>query len=389
MLNVTSRVSIAVILIGLVLAACAPAAAPAPSTAPAGQVAGAANKAAWELEWQQLVAAARKEGKVMVYTDRGGDTPRQLAEAFEKRFDIKMEFLVGRGEELTQKIQTEKNAGLYLVDVILTGTTTLLISMKPRGLLDRVDSLLLLPEVTDPKAWITDEVPFVDKDRTTIGMIANYTRYILRNTDFVKDGEMVSYKDILNPKWKGRITADDPTTSGTGNAFFTMLAGQTWGLEPTKEFMRQFVKQEPAITRDKRLSSEWVARGKYALGVAPTRQTAIEFMRAGAPLVFVKAAEGGKIGTSGGAAAIAAKRPHPNAARVFLNWVLSSEGNATFVRAQGMPGARRDAPREGLVPELFPDPDEKVYAETEETILSGEEMMKISKEIFAPLLKGQ
>ncbi|MBI4332204.1 MAG: extracellular solute-binding protein [Chloroflexi bacterium] len=388
MLRFVAQIIAVMVLIGLIFGACGPTAAPAPvTTPPEPKAPAAAGKAAWEVEWGQVLAAARKEGKVVLYTTRSGDTGRQLAEAFEKKFGIQLEFLVGRGEEITQRMLTERAAGLYLADVTISGTSSLLISMKPQGLIDKIEPLLLLPEVTDPQAWVTNGVPFADKDRTTIGIVASTNRYVARNTELTREGEVTSYKDVLDPRWKGKIASDDPTVTGTGNAFFTFLATQVWGLEQTKEFMRQFVKQEPALTRDKRLSAEWVARGKYALGVAPTHQTVIDFARAGAPIAWVKVSEGTKAATSGGALGIMAKRPHPNATRVFVNWVLGSEGHAVFVKAQGMPGARRDAPREGVSPEQFPDPGEKVYPETEDSILFGEEMMKVSREIFAPLMK--
>ncbi len=342
-----------------------------------------AQGGAWKAEWDKDVEAAKKEGKVLIYSTPSGDVIRAVASAFEKKYGIKVEWVNGRGEELTQRMQTEKNAGIRAVDVIMSGSTTTLTVMKPRGLLGKLGSLLVLPEVIDSQAWLNNSMPFVDKDRTTIAMLATPQRYVLRNTNLVQPNEIVSYKDLLKPKWKGRIAMNDPSVAGTANTFFVMLSLEVWGKEETKEFMRQLAKQEPAITRDRRLQVEWVARGKYDLSVATNLENAIEFLNLAAPVAFSKVQEGGMIGAGAGALAVPDTVAHPHASKVFVNWLLSKEGHSTFVKAYSSPGARKDAPREGVPPQMFPEPDEKFYGDTEESVLFGSEMMKTAREIFA------
>ena len=180
---------------------------------------------------------------------------------------------------------------------------------------------------------------------------------------------------------------NDPTITGTGNAFFNMLAFNVWGVEGTKDFMRQLVKQEPVITRDRRLQAEWVARGKHAISIATNLENAIEFMNLGSPIKFAKVKEGGVIGSGAGGLSVPEVPAHPNASKVFINWILSKEGHAVFVKSYGSPGSRTDAPREGIPPQLFAEPDEKFFEETEEGILARPEMMKLARKIFAPVLK--
>lgn len=373
-------------LIGLIVLGCVSGATPAPVTSSKNGPVQTA-KPVQGSDWEQLVAAAKKEGKVMIYSSQLGTMIRDTVEPFKKKYGIEVDFLIGRGEELTQRLQTEKGAGLYIADVVIAGATVLVVTMKPLGLLGTIEPLLMLPEVTNPGAWITDTVPFLDKDRTGMSMIASYQRFVLINTELVKQGEITSYKDILNPKWKGKMAYFDPTITGSGNAFIRFLATDVLGLEGTKEFMRQLAKQEPAFTREKRLSVEWIARGKYPVGLAPDRGVVIDFMRAGAPIVFVKAVEGGITGTSGGGLGIVAKMANPDATKLFVNWLLSREGHAAFIKIYGQPGTRKDAPREGIPAEMFPEPGEKVYMEREESILFQDEMTQAAREIFGPLLK--
>ncbi len=359
----------------------------ASAAAPAVKAPAEKAKSTWEAEWNRVVEAAKKEGKVMIFSTPSGDVIRDLASAFEKKYGIKVEWVNGRGEELTQRMQTEKTAGIRTVDVVMSGDATTLTVLKPLGLLGKIGTQLLLPEVLDPQAWIAKRVPYYDKDQTGIAMLATPQRYVLRNTAMVNDHEITSYKDLLNPKWKGKITMNDPTVTGTGNAFFTMLAFDVWGVEGTREFMRQLVKQEPAITRDRRLQAEWVARGKHAVSIATNFENAIEFINLGAPLAFAKVKEGGKIGSGAGGLSVPEAPVHPNAAKVFINWILSKEGHAAFIKTYGSPGSRKDAPREGIPPQMFTEPDEKFYEESEESILFRTEMMKTAREIFAPILK--
>ncbi len=354
-----------------------------PLAAPAAQKA----KAGWEAEWNKTVEAAKKEGKVLIYSTPGGDVIRAIAGAFEKKYGIKVDWVNGRGEQLTQRMQQEKVAGIKAVDVVMSGDATTLTVMKPAGLLGKLGAQLILPEVTDPHAWLNDKMPFYDKDQTGLAMLATSQRYVIINTTLVKENEITSYKDLLNPKWKGKITMNDPTITGTGNAFITMLAVNLWGVEEAKEYMRQLVKQEPAITSDRRLQAEWVARGKYAISLATNFENAIEFINLGSPLAFAKVKEGGKVGSGAGGLAVPATPAHPNAAKVFINWILSKEGHAAFVKVYGSPGSRKDAPREGIPPQMFPEPGEKFYDETEESILFRKDMGVFAKEIFAPVLK--
>lgn len=374
--------------LSIFLFACgSPSSPPVQPTLSPQSISGSQTKASLEEKWDNIIAAARKEGKLTIYSTPSGEVIRGLATAFKAKYGIEIEYINGRGEELAQRMLTERNAGLYVVDVVMSGDATLITVMKPQQLLGSLAPLLILPEVLEPKAWAKGDLPYADKDRTSIEMVANFQRYIMRNRELVKDGEINSYKDLLNPKWKANIAFNDPTITGTANGFLTMLASDVFGLEGTKDFMRQFIKQEPAITRDRRLQAEWVARGKYSLGAAVNMENVAEFVTLGAPVDLVKVVEGSKIAPGAACLAIPTKSPHPNATQLYVNWLLSKEGHAVFVKVYGNVGSRVDAPKEGIPSMFFPEPGEKVYYDTEEKILLRAEMTRISKEIFAPILK--
>lgn len=340
----------------------------------------------WEQKWEAALAGAKKEGDLMVYSTLAGDFIRQLGAAFKNKYGINVDVISTRGPDLLQRMLVEHSAGLSIVDVVIAGGTNLLVGMKPPGLLGKIDSRLVLPEVVDPKAWVTGGIPYYDKERYGIGMIAKFSRYILRNTDLVKAGEINSYKDLLNSQWKGKMIMNDPSVAGGGLGFFTFLV-EIWGIEEATQFMRQLVKQDLVITRDLRLQVEWVSRGKHELAVSPTPEQVAPFIQLGAPISLVKVIEGGKIGAGASGLAVSARPPHPNAATVFINWLLSREGQEILVKNIGNPGARADAPTEGIPRLLFPEPGEKFLLDTEETFLLQGEIIKVAREIFAPLSK--
>ncbi len=375
------------VLAGLVLAACG-GPGPAPTATPtikAGQE--KPGKVGVEAEWAALVEAAKREGTLLVYSTPSVDVMKEIAGPFKEKFGINVEYVVGRGEELARRMLAEQNRGIYNADVVISGGTTGLVTMKPQGLLGRLEPLLFLPEIMDPKLWRTGKLPFVDKEGYHLAMIESIQRYMLRNSDMVKDGELKSYKDLLNPKWKGKMVSNDPTIAGTGNAMYTFLAIDVWGMDATLDYMRQMVKQEPVITRDTRQQVEWVARGRYPIGLATLIAQTSEFIKLGAPIALVKADEGAKSGAGAGGLQIPKQHAHPNAARVFVNWILTREGAAAFIKGFGHPSTRQDVPKTGVPTIFLPMEGEKIYPDTEEGTLARGVTMVHAREIFAPLLK--
>lgn len=359
----------------LVLAQCAPASTPAPAqpSSSAGTAAstGTPQAAGGQAGWDSVLQAAKKEGTLTIYcTSWGQDTQKALTEAFWKKYGIDSEFMIlSRGVEVAARAQTEKSAGLFIADVFGTGSGTLLPLMKPQGLLGNLESALMLPEVTDPKIW-GGRLPFLDDDKKTFGMVANTERFILYNTDLVKKGEITTYKDLLNPRYKGKIILNDPAIAGAGNTLFLFLADGVWDLDQAKDFLQQLItQQDVVISRDARLLVETVARGKYSVVLGPSIAYVKEFFKAGAPVDLAMLKEGTSVNATNGTIAVPATVAHPNASKVFLNWLLTQEGQTVFTRGMGIPSMRTDVPiPAGMDPRYLPQPGEKLSYENEEMV---------------------
>ncbi|MBI4331748.1 MAG: extracellular solute-binding protein [Chloroflexi bacterium] len=342
------------------------------------------SKVAWEQKWESTLAEAKKEGIVRVYTLWPPEATVPLSRVFAEKYGIELEFAnLGKGSALLPKVEAENRAGLYLADVFGFGATTLIATVKPAGLLGPVEHMLILPEVTDPKAWSGGQIPFVDKDRTVVGMLSVLQRFIGYNTDLVKEGELTTYKDLLKPQYKGKITMADPSLTGTANAMFTHLVYDLWNPEEAAAFLKQLVQQQEAVIySDNRMGPEWLARGKYAVGVAPLAAAIAEFLNLSAPVSLAVQKEGHLIDVAGGALAVPRIIPHPKATTVFVNWLLTKEAQAIFaVKGYGQPSLRQDVATEGINPLFLPKPGEKLFFLTEEAIMSRGELLGVAKRI--------
>lgn len=368
-----------------VLSGCASAGAPTATPAAPPKAASGTAVPAWQEKWDKTVQAAKAEGSVLSYSILAVDSRNLIAEAFKKKYGITVDFVAGLGGELSAKLTSERDAGLYNADVVLAGASTLTQILKPAKILGPIRPVLILPEVTDPKNWIGG-LPIVDKDGTSFAMIGTRMRYVLRNTEMVKESDITSYKDVLKPQWKGKIVMSDPTITGAGSSFPAILV-QIYGMDGAKDFFRQLVLQEPVISRDWRQMVEWTAKGKYPVCLGPNPEQTADFLKAGAPIALMKVAEGAKIGSVSGGLGVPARVAHPNASVVFINWLLSKEGQEVFVKGLGSPSRRADVSTAGVNAMFLQEPGEKYIFEDEEHYNMQTAVLPITKEIFGPLLK--
>lgn len=383
---------ISLILMGLFSMACGQATLPSPATelkTLAATTAAPISKADREQKWETILSEAKKEGTVSVYGIWRPDTRNALAQAFKNQYDINLEFSpFSRGSDLLAKVQAENRAGLYLADIFGAGTATLIVLMKPAGLLAPIKPLLILPEVLDPKAWREGNIPFADDEGLALGIIGQTTRNLAYNTSLITEGALTSYKDLLKPQYKGKIALNDPTVTGAGNAIMTYLGHDVWGEAETMDFLRRLIReQEVVIMRDTRTHVESVARGKYAVAMAPTTEIVLDFIRLGAPIKIAMVKEDRNLTAGAGAFGVPTKFGHPNAAIVFVNWLLTKAGQSVFAKSWGSPPARLDVSTEGSDPLFIPIPGEKYYSETTESLAARAKWIEIAKKIMEEPMK--
>ncbi len=337
-------------LLAALATACGPPPAPAsPAVMPAAPPSDVSSgKPAWQQRWDELLAAARTEGSVTIYSSNAPATRQQIGEAVQGKFGIRVEWVVGSGSnQLVQKMLAERSANIYLADAMLGGTMSTMNFLKPAGYIERLEPELILPEVTDTSRWFQNKLWWVDKERSHLAYAAIGMPAVVINTDLVRKEEITTYGDLLNPKWKGKILMDSPFTGGPGNEWVTAVGNKIMG----DDYLRQFAGQDPFLYRDQRLTHEWLARGRYPVLIGGSTDTITQFRTAGVSnMTVITPREGTWLSQSNGAISVMNKSPHPNAARVLLNWVLSKEGQTVVSRAQGFQSARTDVPTDWVEP---------------------------------------
>lgn len=371
----------------LAVLSCAPQKAAAPAEKPAAPAVidkePAVTRQAWEDKWEKTLAAARQEGKVSVVTFIGGETRDALIKGFKSKYGIDIEFIIGTGNENFVKLQAQRKAGLYTADASINGGSTL-VMFKRESWLDILDPHLILPEVADSKNWFNNEMPYFDKERTGIGFLNQYNSCVLINTELVREGEITSYYDLLKPQWKDKVILYDPTISGSGSMFFAMLSIGVWNTDEASKWLRQMLREQNlTLTRDPRLQVEWVARGKFPVGLAVYTDQLVNFAALGTPIAQQKVKEGGFVTASTGGLSLFNRPAHPSAAVVFANWLLSREGQVAFTSGFGGPSRRKDVKTEGPYAILTPSAGDKFYVEDEERMLKKVDLMKVAAQVIA------
>ncbi len=345
-----------------------------------------APKGEGDASWKELVAKAQKEGTVSIYVSAVPAAARTaVQQAFKKKYGINIEYTPASAGELVQKFKTEMTAGLHLADVMHTGNTQFINLIGPLNVTVPLEPLLVLPEVTDPAKWRGGKLPFVDSEKHAIMAMLLANNFYAINTDLVKANEIRSTLDLLHPKWKGKIIMQDPSVPGNGNDWFAFTTLNIMGAEKTDKFMLDLVKQEPAVTRDSRQLVEAVAQGKYPLGIGASVAQVVSFIESGARVDFAKVNEPRQLSPGAGVIYTFKKVPHPHAAKLFINWFLSREGNAIYAPAHGYPPTRLDVSTDSFVPALIPGPNDIVP--TEEYMLKKGELMAKSAKLFGNLRK--
>ena len=177
----------------------------------------AAEAPKWQQDWERTVEAAKKEGQLTIY---GSPEYEGLFGELNKKYpEIKITGVFNRGADAARRLMSERRADKYLADLYLNGMTTGYNVFYKAKVLDPIPPQLILPEVTDASKWWRGKPQYVDPENQYLLNFNGENRMVVAfNTKLVNPAEIKSYWDLLNPKWKGKIVAYDPTQGGSGDA---------------------------------------------------------------------------------------------------------------------------------------------------------------------------
>ena len=303
------------------------------------------TKPGGKTEWNITVELAKKEGKVVVSIPASTELRKLIEEAFAQRFSaIELELVPARGTAIITRIANEAKAGVRNFDIHIGGSNSVVSGLLAEGILEPFEPYLILPEVKEPKQWWGGHM-WVDRARRYIYSFQAYlTESMWRNETLAKAEEFRSYDDLLNPKWRGKIGILDPRTPGAGDSNWAYI----W-LVKGEDYLKKLVAQNLMVGRDQRLLGESLAKGKVAVVIGLTYYSLLPFVTAGLPVKPLSQLKEGTYGTGGsGNVAVIKNPPHPNATKVFINWLLTKEGQEITTKALGQATRRLDVDTQWL-----------------------------------------
>jgi iron(III) transport system substrate-binding protein len=296
-------------------------------------------------EWEKTLTAAKREGIVVVGIPASNELRIAAGEKFKNRFGISIELLSARGPENVTRVITEHNAGVRYYDVLVAGGATPL-SMVAAGAADDFNSYMILPEVKEPKNWWGGHIweDNVSSKKFIYAFLCYTSETWWYNYTQAEANEIRSFDDLLNPKWKGRIGFLDPRNPGSGQNTWSFL----WKVKG-EEFLTKLAQQELLINQNLRQLADGLAKGKLAFTLGLSHYSYEPFIKAGLPVRPVpKIKDGVHANNGSGVVTVVKNPPHPNAAKIFVNWLLSKEGQELYGKAMTQGSRRLDVGTEWL-----------------------------------------
>jgi ABC-type Fe3+ transport system substrate-binding protein len=289
--------------------------------------AGAATRASWETQWTELTAAARKEGKLSILTAAGSGFRKWLTAAEAAMPGIVIEHQqLPNSDAIANKVLAERDAGVYSFDLIVMAAITALPRLKPVGALDKLRPLLFRPDVLEGRAWIGGSQTWADSEKNYGFPLSESVIMPAVNTELVHDGDLKSARNLLEPKWREKIILSE-LRSGSTRVLMTSIRLR-YGDDAVK---RLIVDQKPVFVQDPRQEAEGLVRGNYALAQGLSPANLQEFLDAGLArnVKFVDIPDVAYV-THTFSLWLANRAPHPNAAKLYANWLLTKEGQQMF-----------------------------------------------------------
>ena len=289
-------------------------------------------------EWDKTLEAAKKEGKLVIAIPPSIELRREMEVVLKRKFGLKAELVSAPGPRNASRIASERKAGVSFFDALIVGTGTA-VTLAHGGMLEPIETFLVLPEVKDPKEWWGGHIweDNLSTHRFLYSFLADVSTHgIWYNSTLAKPEALRSFDDYLSPKWQGKIGFSDPRVPSSGQSIWSFM----WDVKG-EEFLKKLAQQDLFLTRDLRQLTDTLSKGRVAVAFGIGRSQAEPFVKAGLPIKPVPAPkEGLPASNSFGVLGIVKDPPHPNATKIFVNWFLSREGQDWYGRVM-QNGTRR------------------------------------------------
>ncbi|MEQ8194492.1 MAG: extracellular solute-binding protein [Rhodospirillales bacterium] len=274
---------------------------------------------------KELIDAAKKEGNVVVYHSVNRGVLKKLCATYEKKFGVKTECTRKTTGGVSRMVAAESIAGKLKCDIVSAGDGGLFVAWHKQG--------LLMPYKSVNYGKFRKET----QDPTFASSPARMTYYgIEYSTKQIKKGEEPKdWKDVLDPKWKGKIGVINPDTGGPARLFLSAIV-KMYGWE----FVEKLAKLKPLMIKSSSTAANMLVQGEVALTI-PGSEHSIAKMRAkGQPVDFVYPKSGLMVKDS--RVAICKGGKNPNAAKLWIDFETSKEGQGMITKFGAYPPVRAD-----------------------------------------------
>jgi ABC-type Fe3+ transport system substrate-binding protein len=334
-----------------------------------------------------LLKGAQAEGVVIVHGPPGRQYEKLLSKGFEESHPgIRVEYSGANNRTAVPKLFREREANLFLWDVWMGGPATILQQLMPRNVLAPLPPILLA-ENTDDSKWVHGFADgWMDKaNQYNYAFDGGLQETAWVNWDFVSKDEIKSVQDVLKPKFAGKILWDEPRRGGSGN-------GSSLGLLVNygEDFLRKLYAHNVTVTDNRRQAAEWLVRGRYPIvfGTGLDEFTIFKEQGLAKNLTPIPIPPGEKVQmTPGfGSVSLVDRAPHPNAAALYINWLLSQDGQTKWTQVPRI-SRRLDSPCTDLCqdsratlekagPNYFKGQDEEAVPKRERAMVVAKEVIK-------------
>jgi iron(III) transport system substrate-binding protein len=269
---------------------------------------------------KRLIEQAKKEGTVSLYTSLAPTESQPMAEAFEKKYGIKVELWRSQSERVVQRVVSEAKAGRNTVDVIATNGPEMESLAREKVLTTYFTPHAAdLPPASIPRhrLWMPDRLQF---------FVVGYNTNLVKREDLPK-----SLKGFTDPKWKGKLAIE------AGDAEWMATLVRKWGEPEGMAFFRKLSEMRPDVRKGHPLLAQLVSAGEIAVCLTAYSANVETLKRKGAPIDYAPIDAIARPQGIG----IAKSAPHPAAALLFADFVLSAEDGQRLYESMGRPPVNR------------------------------------------------
>ncbi|MBL8551625.1 MAG: ABC transporter substrate-binding protein [Hyphomonadaceae bacterium] len=333
---------------------------------------------------EDLQSLARDaEGDTLALIVHGVEGHEATVREFQRRYPkLDVQVLVQNPSTMAPRIIIEQQNGIYAWDSWWAGTAALEHMVRPAGGFAPITDYVVLPDILDPGTWRAPAYRYTSQEPYVFVHSMSVEETLFFNTDVVKGLQIRRAQDLLDPRLEGRIAIRDPTAgSAAHNGTYTVAELVR---EEGPDFVRRLlVDQRAALIENNRQLTDGALRGDYAVVIGGNSEILAQCQNWGGCRSVERLPFGTPVSTRG--VAVMRNPPHPKAVKLWINWLLSREGQEVYVRewakdqSAGASSMRRDVAPDPQQARFDPD-----YDHLERYGLYG---MEVGKEELARTLR--